>query len=351
MATFDDYIQSLTNHSLAPQVADGVLAGNFFTHRMFMNAKRWSGESMKFAFMYRKSTSGQWYDGSDTLATAPINTRIRLSFEPRWFSQSVVLSGTDLDVNNTREGVINLLTAEMETAQQSMADTIGDAFYTYQAGKAPLSALDLTDNGTDVTTWGGASRSTYTALNGQRDAASGGILSTSNLGQLYDECTRGNLQPTLITAAEAGWRIYEGLLQPAVVMNISATGYAQSTYEGVVASKSALGGDIGFDSLYFRGKPFVRDEKATASTVFMFHEPQLAWYSLPSARWNKVELGSSVIDGVYKKGGAPNEGFSMYWSGLREPTSQDMEVGFFKIGGQLISPNPNLHGRLTGVTA
>lgn len=346
MATFDDYIQSLTLHSLAPQVADGVLGGNFLTHRLMMNAKRWDGETMKFAFAYRKNNSGQWYDGMDTLATSQINTRIRLSFEPRWFSQSVVLSGTDLDVNNTRAGVIKLLTAEMEWSQQSMADTIGTAFYTLQSGKQPLSVLDITDDATDVTTYGGASRTTYTGLNGQRNSTT--TLTVSNLATLYDDCAAGTLKPTLGVAGESVWSIYEGLLQPSVVMNINATGYAQSTYDGVVSSKSALGGDIGFDSLYFRGMPVARDEKATTQRFFMFNEPTIAWYSLPSAKWNEVELGSSVIDGVYKKG--PSTSFKFYWSGLREPVAQDAEVGFFKIGGQLISPNPRLQGELTGIT-
>lgn len=347
MATFDDYIQSLTLHSLAPQVADGVLGGNFLTHRLLMNAKRWDGESMKFAFAYRKNNSGQWYDGMDTLATSQINTRIRLSFEPRWFSQSVVLSGTDLDVNNTRAGVIKLLTTEMEWSQQSMADTIGTAFYTLQSGKAPLSVLDITDDATDVTSYGGQSRSTYTALNGQRNAA-GGTLTVSLMAQLFDDCAVGVLKPTLGVANESVWSIYEGLLQPTVVMNTSVTGYAQSTYDGVVSAKSALGGDIGFDSLYYRGVAIARDEKATAQSLFFFNEPTIAWYSLPSSRWNEVSLGSSVIDGAYKKG--PSTSFKFYWSGLREPTAQDAEVGFFKIGGQLISPNPRLQGRLTGIT-
>src|SRR3990167_2252208 len=149
--TFDDYLQSLTLHSLAPQVYDGVLGSNFLTNRMFMNAKRWDGETMKFAFAYRKSTSGQWYDGLDTLSTTRVNTRIRLSFEPRWYSHSVVLAGTDLDVNNTRAGIIKLLTAEMEWAQQSMADTIGTAFYALQTGKEPLGLEDITDDATDTT--------------------------------------------------------------------------------------------------------------------------------------------------------------------------------------------------------
>ena len=347
MATFDDYIQSLTLHSLAPQVYDGVLGGNFLTNRLFMNAKRWDGETMKFAFAYRKNSSGQWYDGMDPLSTTRVNTRIRLSFEPRWFSQSVVLAGTDLDVNNTRAGVIKLLTAEMEWSQQSMADTIGDAFYTLQAGKAPLSLLDIADDSTDVTTYGGASRSNYSSLNGQRNAA-GGVLTTTILGTIYDDCSVGTLHPNLFTAGEAVWRAYEGLLQPTIVNNIQASGYSQATFDGVTASKKALGGDIGFDSLFYSGHPFVRDEKVPAQNAFCLNEDYLGWYSLASSRWSQVSLGTSVIEGPYKK--APSKSLKLYWSGLKEPTAQDAEVGFFKIGGQLISPNPRLQGRVTGIT-
>ena len=347
MATFDDYIQSLTLHSLAPNVYDGVLGGNFLTNRLFMNAKSWGGETMKVAFMYRKNTSGQWYDGMDSLSTARVNTRIRLSFEPRWFSQSVVVAGTDLDVNNTKEGVIKLLGVEMETSKISMADTVGDAFYTLQTGKAPLSLLDISDDATDVTTYGGASRSTYTALNGQRNAA-GGVLTTSFMGTLYDDCSAGTIHPNLITAGEAVWRAYEGLLQPTIVNNIQASGYSQATYDGVVASKAALGGDIGFDSLFYTGHPVVRDEKTPVQNLFMIPEDYVAWYSLPSMKWSQVNMGTSVIEGPYKK--APASALKLYWSGLREPTGSDSEVGFFKIGGQLIGTNPRFVGRGTGIT-
>ncbi len=344
---FDEYIQSLTLHSLAPQVYDGVLGGNFLTHRLFMNAKRWDGETMKFAFAYRKNTAGQWYDGVDTLSTSRVNTRIRLSFEPRWFAQSVVIAGTDLDVNNTQAGIIKLLTTEMEWAQQSMADTIGDAFYTLQGGKKPLSVLDITDDATDVTTYGGASRSTYTQLNGQRNAA-GGVLTTTLMRTLKDDSSAGNIGPDLGVMPKAVWAAYEGLLQPMVVQNMQVSGYPQATAGGVVISKQALKGDLGFDYLWFDGMPMVRDEKTPAQNMLMLTEPYLAWYSLASAKWSQVSLGSTTIDGAYKK--EPSKSLKMYWSGLREPTSQDAEVGFFKIGGQLISPNPRFQGRLTGIT-
>ncbi len=347
MATFDDYIRSLTLHSLAPQVYDGVLGSKFFTHLALMNAKRWDGETMKFAFAYRKNTAGQWYDGMDTLSTTRVGTRIRLSFEPRWFSQSVVLAGTDIDVNSTKAGIIKLLTAEMEWAQQSMADTIGDAFYELQAGKRPNSLLDITDDGTDVDSYGGQSRSTYSALAGQRNAA-GGVLTLTLMRTLNHDCRVGKIGPNLGVMPEAVWAAYEGLLQPTVVHNISVSGYPQATADGVVKSKQSLKGDLGFDYLWFDGMPMVRDEKAPDQTMFMLNEDYVAWYSLPSTRWKKVSLGSTKIDGYYKKG--PSKSLKLYWSGLREPTAQDAEVGFFKIGGQLISPNPRFQGQMTGIT-
>lgn len=347
MATFDDYLQSLTLHSLAPQVFDGVLGGNFLTLRAMSNAKRWDGETMKFAFMYRKNTSSKWYDGMDTLSTSRVNTRIRLSFEPRWFSQSIVIAGTDLDVNNTRAGIIKLLTAEMETAQQSMADSIGTSFYALQTGKEPLGVEDITDDATDTTTYGGVTRSTYTQVNGQRNA-SGGTLTVSLMGTLHDDCASGNFTPNLAVCPKAVWSIYEGLLQPTVRHNIDVSGYPQATRDSVTPSKNALRGDLGFDALWYRGVPVVRDEKATAQTLYLLNEDYLAWYSLPSARWEQVSLGTSVVQGPYAK--APSKSLKLYWSGLREPTAQDAEVGFFKIGGQLISTNPRLQGKLTGIT-
>ena len=348
MATFDDYIQSLTLHSLAPNVYDGVLSGNFLTHRIMNNAKTWSGESMKFAFMYRKNTSSKWYDGMDTLNTSRVNTRIRLSFEPRWFSQSVVIAGTDLDVNSTREGIIKLLGAEMETAQQSMVDSLGTDFYSLQNGKKMQGIENISDDGTQTTTYGGQTRSTYTAINGQTNA-SGGTLTVSLMGTLEDDCSAGNIGPNLGVCTKPVFTIYEGLLQPTVRMNLDISGYSQATKDGSVSSRKGLGGDIGFDQLWYRGMPMVKDEKCTSQAMYMLNEDYLAWYSLASSRWSQVPMGSSVIDGPYAKG--PNKALKLYWSGLKEPTAQDAEVGFFKIGGNLISTNPRFQGVLTGITA
>ncbi len=346
MATFDDYIQSLTLHSLAPKVADGVLGGNFLALRMLSNSKRFDGETMKVPFAYRKNTSSKWYDGMDTLSTSRVDTRIRLSFEPRWFSQSVVIAGTDLDVNNTRAGIIKLLTVEMDWAQQSMADSIGTAFYTLQSGKQMQSIEDITDDATDTTTYGGASRSTYTQLNGQRNA-SGGTLDASLMATLNDDCSVGNLTPNLGVVTKGVFTIYESLLLPTVQHNLDISGYPQATRDSVVPSKQALKGDIGFSALWHRGVPLVRDEKASANSLYLLNEDHLAFYSLPSARWTQISLGTSTIDGPYAK--APSKSFKMYWSGLREPTAQDAEVGFFKLGGQFISDNPRLQGRMTGI--
>ncbi len=345
MATFDDYIQSLTLHSLAPQVADGALVGSFAALYFLSNAKRFDGETMKFPFAYRKNTSGKWYDGMDTLSTSKVDTRIRLSFEPRWFSQSVVMAGTDLDINNTKAGIIKLLTAEMEWAQQSMADTVSDAFYTLQSGKQMQSFLDITDDATDTSTYGGQTRSTYTQINGQRNV-SGGTLTASGMATLNDDCSVGNMVPDLGLTSKTGFTIFEGLLLPTVQHNIDVSGYPKAGRDGVGPAQ-ALRGGLGFDALWHRGVPLVRDEKCATTDLFLLNKEHIAFYSLASARWTQISLGSSVVDGPYAK--APSKSFKMYWSGLREPTAQDAEVGFFKLGGQFISDNPRLQGRMTGI--
>jgi hypothetical protein len=252
-----------------------------------------------------------------------------------------------LDVNSTKAGIIKLLAAEMETAQQSMVDSVGTDLYSLQNGKKCQGIEDITDDGTDTTTYGGQTRATYTALNGQRNA-SGGTLTISKMATLHDDCSAGVIGPNMGVVPEAVFSIYEGLLQPTVRLNLDVSGYPQATAGGVAASRAALRGDIGFDALWYRGMPLAKDEKATTGNLFMFNEDYLGWYSLPSSRWQAVSMGSSVIDGPYSKG--PSKSLKLYWSGLKEPTAQDAEVGFFKIGGQLISPNPRFQGKLTGIT-
>jgi len=242
---------------------------------------------------------------------------------------------------------LNLVKVEMESAQQDMIDSVGGLLYGDGTGNSNKDFLGLgaiVDDATDVSTYGGLSRSTYSVLNANRDA-SGGTLTTDLMGTLYDTCARGAKKPTLIVTTEAVWTIYEALLQPTV--NANYDGYRQVTRTGIASNQGALKGEIGFDALFYRGVPMVRDEKCTAQTMWMLNEEYLTWYGLKSHKYKPVSIGSSTTDGVYDDG-PKSVGFS--WSGLKEPTNQYSEVGQIILEGNLVSPAPRYHGRLTGIT-
>ena len=298
--TFDSYVQSVTQDEIVPKIVDNILNSNVLTLRILGNGKSWNGETLKFPFKYQKSTAGGSFSGLDTFSTTKINTRQVLSFDPRGYYQSVVLPGMEVDVNATPAGVLNLVKVEMESAQMDMIDSIGTLMYADGTGNSNKDFLGLdaiVDDATSVATYGGLARSTYSMLNATR-TASGGTLTPALMGALYDNCARGGERPSLIVATEAIWTIYEALLQPTVQANYDAKGYAQATRSGVAESRGALQGEIGFDALFFRGVPFVRDEKCTSQTLWMLNEKYLNWYGLKSHKYSSISLSSSNLFGA-----------------------------------------------------
>lgn len=348
--TFDAYIQSVTQDSIVPKIVDNILNSNVLALRILGNAKPWNGEALKFPIKYQKGTSGGSFSGLDVFSTAKTNTRVLLSFDVRGYYQSVVLSGMEVDVNATPAGVLNLVKVEMESAQQDMIDSVGTLLYGDGTGNSNKDFLGLdaiVDDGTSVGTYGTLSRTTYSVLNATR-TASGGTLTTDLMGALYDNCARGSKKPTLIVTTEAVWTIYEALLQPTISSNVNVQGYAQVTRNGIAQSRGALQGEIGFDALFYRGVPVVRDEKCTSQTMWMLNEEYLTWYGLKSHKYNPISLGSSTVDGVYED--APSKSMGFAWSGLKEPTNQYAEIGQIILEGNLVSPAPRYMGRLTGIT-
>lgn len=348
MATFDTYVTSITQDEFVPKVTDTILNSNILTLRMLGNSKVWSGENLKFPIKTSTNTSSGSFSGFDVFSTSKANTRNVLQFDPRSSYQSVVIDGMSLSVNATQAQVVDLLKTEMQGASQDFADTIGTQFYSDGTGNSNKDFLGLAaavDDGTSVATYGGLSRSTVTSIQATK-TASGGTLTLAKLATLEDAIKSGTDKPSLIVSDESVWTLYEQLNQPTI--NNNQNGFAQTTRTGIRQSRSALTGEMGFDTLFYRGTPWVADEKATAQTVFMLNERYLHWYGLKHKMHSQVSLGSSTIDGVYSD--VPSVK-GMHWTGLKEPVNQDAEIGQFLLFGNMVSNNPRRLGQLTGVTS
>jgi len=351
MATFGNYVQSVTQDKIVPSVVDGVLNGNVLTHRLLGNGKRWSGEALKRPLMYQKNTAGGSYSGFDTLATNQVNTRVLMDFDPRQYYQSVVLSNLDLAVNATQEKVIDLLKVEMETAKLSMQDDVGTLFYADGTGNSNKDFLGLVaavDDGTNVATYGSLARTTYSALNSSVTTGVG-ALTIAQMATAYDAAQIGADAPTLIVAPPAVWTFYEGLLQPTVRANYDSHGYPMVGKKSMYANRSALKGEIGFSALMYRGTPVVSDEKCTAGYMYFLNEKYLHWYGLKHPQHGEVSVKIKNVETDAIDEYTP--AFGCAWSGLKEPVNQDAEIGQFFLYGNLVCWSPRHQAVLQGITS
>ena len=354
---FSDQVMAMTQEILIPKVIDGVLNSNILPLRLIGNAKEGKGYDIRKTIKYQNSGTAASFAGLDTFSAAQLDTKVKMIYDMRGARQPVAISGFDAVANASAESKTDLIKEAVEETQQELIDSIGTMIYGTGTGNANKDFLGLgaiVDDGTDVTTLGGLTRSSYAFSYGTR-TASGGTITLAKLATLFSAISSGsgNASPTLMVSAEAPWDLYEQLLTPMVREQYSMMGYYDvGRTGGAKRAGQGLVGTQGFVAVSYKGIPFVRDEKATAQNIFMLNENWINWYGWDArgfADYSKVAFTSSQIEGEYAE--APMSNFTGFnWSGLKTPTNQFGVIADVILLGNLTSWQPRRQGRLTGVT-
>ncbi len=336
-SSFGNRILTTTQDELLPRVVDTILNSNVFATRMLSAAKKWKGEQLKRAIKVSKNVTGTSFTGFDTFSTSATDNRQRLIFDPKFYQITVALPLTELSVNDVQASkVIDLMSVEMQSAAQDMADDIGTLFYgdgTGNSSKDPQGLGIIVDDGTDTSTYGELTRSSFTTINATV-TASGGTLSLAKMNTLYNAVRSGSQKPTVGFCDETVWGLYEQLLQPQERINKTS------------GTSKGLRAETGFVGLDYKGFPILADEKATPQTLFFLNEDWVEWYALPVAMTEPVKFKTVIEGNDY---GQPM-GLGFSWSGWIKPSNSATVVGHIYLGGNLISWNSKRHGKLTGIT-
>jgi len=348
---FDTNLQSVTQTHLVPKAVDTVLTGNPLTLKLLGNAKKWVGTQIKRSVIVEKQSNGGAFSGLDTFDLNKSGTKVQLAFDPKGIYKPVVIEGMDRDVNASDPArALDLVKNAVEEAGNSLADDIAGHFYGSNAATtdAPQGLDDIVDDGGDVATYGGQTRATYTTLKSNETDVTGNLDTLDTLRASDSLARHGKDKVTLHVCSETKWDEFESLLQPQVQYNHSINGYRQMTRDSIVAGKEALGAEVGFDSLYYRGAAIVADEQAPELGWFGINLNHLAWYGLESANpeYKPVKIGNNeTIEGEYTgKGVSPHMG--IHFTGLRPSYNQYAEAGFIIVLGNLVSWNPNRHFKI-----
>ena len=336
-----NFVTTATRERFFPKAVDNVFDGNVLFQRLRAKARPWTGgHRLVVSTTVVDRTNATSYSGFDTLPVAQENVRQRFTIDPSEYAINVTFSGIQLAVNKGQEAFLNLVAEEFSDAARALSEKLGEDLYldgTSNSSKAIAGLVYHVDDSTNVTTYQGLSRSTYTNLNATL-TAQGGALGFSNLATDYDAAQRGSDNPTLITTTPAVFSIIERLLTPTSVnAPMLSVSYNQSLPKGSPTGQGTGGGvslEVGANAIWYRGVPIIADEKCTSGNIFTLNEKHLFLYEL--------DYSSEVVE-------ASKEGFG--WTGWKRSSNQNAIVGHLLWAGQLVGESPRSMARRTGVTS
>lgn len=352
-------VNPTTERKLYRKVVDNVLNSRTLMARLMGNGKPFNGKTFDIPVKITDSGLGEYFAGLETLSSAASDTLIELSFAHTAFAQPVVSVMLESFTNSGPEQSIDLDLFKLEEAVGETIQSLGSAIYGMGTANQPLGLEAHVDDGTNTSTFGGQSRTTYTGLN-SIVTASGGTLTLTKLGTLVSAVSASGIEsesPTIIVTTKAIWNLYESLLQPTVRADYASIGYPALSLRGNSISRSSaeLRGAAGFTALTYRGIPIIADDACPAGTLYVLNERYLEWRGrtiVPSKYagiLEKVSLTGKTMEGVGATLKAPSDA-GWFFQKMQMMPNQAGMVGRFYVIGQLVGSQPRRQGKLTGIT-
>jgi len=245
--------------STLEKYAEKVLRDNIFTSNALMHVLQKKGNYVAYdggvkivePLMYAEKGGAAAYTGYDLLNTSATEISTNAEFNPRSYSVPVVISGSDLTDNMGEAAVMNMLKARITNAEATLKGLLNAHLYNTAVGGSDGKSLDGIGIAIDSAgTYGNISPTTDTWWAATEAAYSSDLV--TELDTQYFTVSKGSTdKPDLGITTQA---VYEKLLH-----EIDPTLRLNSTSLG----------DVGFESIKFRGMEVVYDEDCT-SGVFYF---------------------------------------------------------------------------------
>lgn len=338
-------VQTTTNQYLAPFWVDQVLRDNYFFGKIMQKTKRWKGSQVLIPMKYQKGVSTVAFNGFDLLPVTQQPVSVNMTFYPTFTATNVALAGTDLSINQAEGNgslqTLVLMKTIMESRSQDAADDIGNFLQgdgSSFGGKAPMGLAGIVDNGSDLTSYGGLSRATYSGLNATV-TASNGTITLLKVRTLWNAISDGPVIPDFIGTDYTTWGYFEALQTP-----------FQRNNQDFSASERTVAHTSGYSEQRWDGMIISRDKKFTTGNFYMLNLKFLEWHALKWWEGEKVSPKAKDIHGnVYEdKIYAPGDAFT--WTGMIRSFNQGVVNGFMILGGQLVCTAPFRQAVLSGIT-
>jgi hypothetical protein len=352
--------EGTTERKLHAKVVDSILNSAVYFSRLMSMGVPFSGKTFDVTLKITDSGLGEFFTGLETLNSAAVDTTIQLSWAHTAFSQPIVLPLLESMANTGPEATIDLDTFKYEEAIGEAVQKLSSAAFSTGTGDRPMGLGGHIDDGTDVGTYGGQTRSSYDPLDANR-TASGGTMTLAKLATLDDDCSAPGVEteaPNINLTTKSIWSNFEELLQPTVRAEYASVGYPALGVRApdMVKTRGDLKGGAGFTALTYRGNPVIKDGGATAQNWWMINERYIQWAGrtiVPEkfrGMIEKVNLGSMKTMEGTAAALPPSKYHGWFSQKLQMMPNQAGAIARYYVIGQIIGRQPRRQGRLTGIT-
>lgn len=342
-------VSNATQNFLMPKLVEGVVEGMQGLSYFLVRTKagdfvgRWKGAQVEVPFKFEENTNNGAFSGFDTLSNNEVDNTIKLTYDAKFYYQSVTLAKTDLSLNKTEKQVANLMKRQISSDTIDLSSKLATDFYgdgTGASGKALTGLRAIVDDGTAVANIGGQARATYAQLKATK-TASGGTLTLAKMYTAWDNAASGSQQPDVILTTETIRSLYNQLLTPNERYNIPSV---------EMKGRDALYMGTGARQLAFRGAPVLSDDQCPTGLMFFLNSKSMEFQVLENYFEGKpVNFAIDEMDGVP----TPDvpKGLGFHWTGWTMPTNQEVVTGRVIYAGNFVAKNPRYNTQLTGITS
>lgn len=344
----------------AATVVDGILNYPAFASRMLYNGVQFSGDGKgeQPTIIKDIKISGrsqfQWFDGLDGLNSSAENVVAQMQFNDAHASMPMVEIMTDSFAREGDGEDVDYPAFEYEDALNETVQGLSLSMFGVGGGDEPLGLEGTVDNGTNLLTYGGQTRATYSSLNSTVTASSG-VMTLAKLATLVSAIsdTGPKESPTVGVTTDAIADLYQQFLTPTVrseAMSMPINGMFPT-------AQKVDGMNMGFGRVNsYAGIPIIRDKAATSGTLYLLNENYLKWHGrtrVPSSFKkfiSPVSLGKKkVIEGQISA--TPTKYHGFFYQAEQMMNNQAGIISRFYVFGQMTSFQPRRQGKLTGITS
>lgn len=314
---FDKFLASFLP-KIPKKMYDNIKKSSPTMYMLMKGQKKWDsgGDTIKPHLKWKQATNVGSYQGYDTLDISPQDTRTDAEFKLKQAYASIIFNGYEEAASSGDLAIFKMAEIAMTDAEEALKDWFATKIFldgTGNSNKDILGFKAAIDDGTNVATYGGINRGTYSFWKAQYDGAAE-ALTIAKMRTLFLKCVRGGMEnkPDFIVTDLLQWEKYAELVD------------GKTTIQQPLGKLAQEFANLGFTQLSFMGVPVVYDEYCPANTMYFMNSNTIQLWTKPGKDFKPTEMV--------------------------KPPNMDAKVGQILWAGELICTEPRANGKMENLT-